>query len=240
MFFEEIRKNALQQWNEGLNRSRDDGRFSDDFSESEICKIQNECAVNNFHCSFLCSLGDWMNNVSDILYDDRFDGLTEKDWEVLFRYYTRLLLIISEIIEDFVIFNAQVNGYSGKGMKELSSKDIEQDNLDDGELKRLSNFINSVCKHKLEGNNLHVHNHHLMVDFVDFGGIQAQNQIYVDHQDWKAVDVNTTILMPSLFYFIDIVVRVHNKIFSFINENDKYKQKMFELYNDEWVENDEN
>jgi hypothetical protein len=117
-----------------------------------------------------------------------------------------------------------------------SSNDIENGVLTSNELKSLSDFINSVCKHKTERNNLHVHNHHLKIEFVDFNAIERENQIRIDSQNWENVNENTSILIPSLNYFLNLVIQINNKILSYINNDNNYKEKMVELYCDEWKE----
>lgn len=128
-------------------------------------------------------------------------------------------------------FNKTIRGYKGKNE---SSKNIEENAFRQDELKSISNFINSVCRHKTEQDNLHVHNHHLRIEFVDFGAVPETIQINLDSQDWKGIDMNCSILMPSLDYFLGVVVKIHDKIFSFINDEKDYKEKVFELYDDKW------
>lgn len=230
--FKEIRIAVLKNWNEGLNRKRNEGEFTDDYSESVWCKIQNECVANGKHCSFICSLGDWLDNISDLLHDNRFDALSQDDYDVMFRYYTRILLLVSEVIEDFVMLNKQILELEGK--KE-AGKDLENGILKANELKGLSQFINTVCKHKTENNNLHVHNHHLKIEFMDFGGGEHDNQISLNQQDWKVINRDTTILLPHLNYFIELVIKVNNKVLQYINNSIDYKKKLLEMYADEWT-----
>jgi hypothetical protein len=233
--FGEIRIEVLKNWNEGLIRHRKEGEFSDDYSESDWCKIQEECTNNGKHCSFICSLGDWLDNISDLLYDSRFDNLSVNDYEILFRYYTRILLLVSEVVEDFVMLNDQIWDFHDK---KKASRDLEKGILINEELKNLSEFINTVCKHKTEKNNLHVHNHHLKIEFVDFGAVEHENQIRFNRQNWMGLDKDTTILMPTLNYFIGLIIKTNNKVLSYIQNNPAYKNKMFERYADEWSTSD--
>jgi hypothetical protein len=230
--FGEIRIHVLKNWNEGLIRQRAEGEFSDDYSNSLWCVIQGECTDNGKHCSFICSLNDWLDNISDLLYDNRFDELTEDDYDVLFRYYTRILLLVSEVIEDFVMLNKQILNFTGK---KDASRDLEKETLTENELKNLSEFINSVCKHKTENNNLHVHNHHLSIEFTDFGSIEHDNQICINHQNWISINKDTTILMPPLNYFIELIIKTNNKVLDYIKNRPEYKTKLLKLYADEWT-----
>jgi len=231
--FGDIRLRVLENWYKELNRKRNDGEFTDDYSESAWCKIQNECTENGKHCSLICSLGDWLDNISDLLHDSRFDALTAENYDIMFRYYTRILLLVSEVIEDFVMLNKQILNLPGK--KE-ASRDLEKGILASNELKELSQFINTVCKHKTENDNLHVHNHHLQIEFIDLGADKHENQIRLNNQEWTSINHDTTILIPPLNYFIDLIIKANNKILQSIKNNADYKRKLLELYADEWTE----
>ena len=124
MVFGTIRKAALDEWNSTLKRKRGADDLSDDYSESNLCAWQEECTKNGKHCSFLCSFGDWLDNISDLLRDERFDRLDADKYEVLFRYFTRLLLITSELIEDMVTVN--------KTLKEFNNKKEAGEHLEKG------------------------------------------------------------------------------------------------------------
>jgi len=230
--FKEIRLQVLEKWNTGLTRSREAGELSDDYSNSEWCKIQGECTDYGKHCSFICSLNDWLDNISDLLHDNRYDELSADDSDVMFRYYTRILLLVSEVIEDFVMLNKKILNLNGKND---ASRDLENGILSTNELKDLSHFINTVCKHKTENNNLHVHNHHLTIEFVDFGITEHENQIRLGSQDWTMINKDTTILIPQLNYFIDVVIKTNDKVLTHIKENVDYKTKLFTIYADEWT-----
>lgn len=218
--FKPIRLAAINQWYSGLERTRSEDENSDYYGDSIMCKIQDSCTQNGKHCSFICSLGDWLDNVSDILQDTRFDNCTFKKYDPLFRYYTRLLLVISEIIEDFVSLHKQVIGRSKKD----SGNDLEKNILSSGEISNLSNFINSVCKHKTENDNLHVHNHHLTLEFEDFGFTPKINQINLANIYLANYNKETSILIPKLKYFLGLVIIVYKKIFELINNNESYKK----------------
>jgi hypothetical protein len=235
--FKTIRQNALETWYSGLSRTRVTGKFSDDYSDSTLCKWQRECTDDNKHCSFLCSLGDWLSNISDVLHDDRFDELNLEDdedaekEEALFRYYTRFLLLVSEVIEDFVVLNQKLKHLNTKG---LSGNDLENGILRNNELKDISEFINSVCKHKTERDNLHVHNHHLGFRFEDFDDNSENNQIRLGHLNIGQINMDTTVLVPKLTYFINVIVAVNNKVDNCIATDIEYKRELHELFVDEW------
>lgn len=235
--FKSIRENALDIWSLGLSRTREPGKLSDNYSDSTLCKWQRECTDNSKHCSFLCSLGDWLSNISDVLHDDRFDQLSlenDDDFEkedALFRYYTRFLLLVSEVIEDFVVLNQKLKNFS---KKDLSGQDLENGDLKSKSLKNISEFINSVCKHKTERDNLHVHNHHLNFRFEDFGETEEVNQIRLGHLNVGQINADTTILVPKLSFFINAIIAVNNKVDSNLTADAEYKKKLHELFVDEW------
>ena len=229
--FKTIRETALDNWNTELNRKREDGGYSDNYSESNLCNWQNECLAVNKHCSFICSFGDWLDNISDLLRDPRFDQLLNEEPQVLFRFYTKILLILSEIIEDIITLDKNVKEYNGK--KDATAH-IEIGYFGEGELKAISEFINSVCKHKTERDNLHIHNHHLKIEFVDFGDKEHENQIRLNNQDWTTINKNTTILIPELSYFIQVIIRLNKRFDNLLKTEDGYKERLFALYADEW------
>ncbi len=229
--FKTIREKVLDNWNTELSRKREHGSLSDNYSGSNLCCWQNECLSIKKHCSFICSFGDSLDNISDLLRDKRFDELTNGEGKVLFRFYTRVLLIVSKIIEDIVTLDKNLKDFKGK--KEATAH-LEADYFNEGELKAISAFINSVCKHKTERNNLHVHNHHLKTEFEDFDDNEHQNQIRLNHQDWATINNNTTILMPRLSYFIYIIIRLDKKFDALLRTEPGYKEKLYFLYADEW------
>lgn len=188
-------------------------------------------ALKGLHCSFYCSLGDWLNNISDELTDLRWDGVTDEDDHILFRYYIRILKFVSEVFEDFIVLHAFANNHvAGKTMhKSKAGESFAKGQFAENELKNLSNFINSVTKHKSKSKNLHVCNHHLKVVFEYFGAIHEENQISLDNQPWDRVDNTTTILMPCLTYLIEVVIRLHEKLGSLL-EDDSYAEKVYEHY----------
>ena len=79
-----------------------------------------------------------------------------------------------------------------------------------------------------------MHNHHLKIEFVDFGDSEHENQIRLNNQDWTVIDKDTTILMPQLKYFINVVIRLDKRFDDLLKTEVGYKEKLFALYADEW------
>jgi hypothetical protein len=230
--FKEIREVTFLNWLSALTRTREPGELSDNYSQSYICKWQKELTEKGEHCSVLCSIADWLDNVSDLLDDKRYDELSKNESEILFRYFTRILLIVSEIIEDFINLHANIKGIK----KPEASRELERaiSTLNNEELKSLSDFINSVCKHKSQGENYHIHNHHLKHEFEDFGDIEHENQISIKNIDWSKMDDKTTILFKPLLYYTNICVELNLAFDKLIGDEPSYKDKLFQLYSKKW------
>lgn len=229
--FKEIRTEAFSYWLTELGRTRSAGELSDNYKDSYLCKWQNELTDEGRHCSFLCSIADWLDNFSDLLDDQRYDGLDEGDSEVLFRFYTKIMLMASEILEDFVYLHGRIKDIKKKN---AIGKDLEQYGFRAGELEQLSNFINSVCKHKTERENYHVHNHHLKHEFVDFGASAHENQIRIGSLSWGTVNVETSVLMPPLKYFAEVIVKLNHNLDKLLTEEPDYKEKLNEIFTRDW------
>lgn len=228
--FKDIRVKAFKNWLKGLQRTREEGELSDDYGDSYICRWQDKYTSEGKHCSVLCSIADWLDNISDLLTDSRYDNQTINDSDVLFRFYTKVLLIVSEIIEDFIGLHATIKELNKKN----ASRDIEIRGFEHEELLKISHYINSVCKHKIEKHNYHVHNHHLTHEFEDFGAMIHENQIRLDNLSWESTNHNTTILLPQLEYFTETVIKL-NKIFDELLANEPgYKKGLEKTYVDDW------
>ena len=120
-----VRKSILENWLTKSKRKRATNSFEDDFSESLVCEWQNKW--QDGHVSVFCSIGEWSSNISDILSDEKYDYLYYiTDSEVLFRLYTRFLMVISELIEDLQHINSIIKDIDPDDKKK-SGRDFEQD-----------------------------------------------------------------------------------------------------------------
>lgn len=206
MEFGEVRKAALSSWKASTGRKRK-GK-SDNINYAWECIWQNHFSDKypNEHYSIFCSIGEWNSNISDCLKDSRYDKLSfndEEDREILFRYYTRLLLIISETLTDF---QDMINVFEDD--KSLKQEDIRkylsQFNDSDKELQNVFDFINTICKHKT--NNFHFCNHHTKISFED--GLINKNHTkdtisILNLNDYiKRRKIATEIIIPKLSYFL--------------------------------------
>ncbi|MDN3587872.1 hypothetical protein QWY86_14410 [Pedobacter aquatilis] len=143
------------------------------------------------------------------------------------------MLVASEILEDFIYLHGMLKDIKEKkGMGE----DIEKYIFNSGELKQLSNFINSVCKHKTERDNYHVHNHHFKHEFQDYGSSIHENQISINSLSWNSTNDKTTILMPSLKYFVEIIVKLNDNLDKLLKDEPGYLDKLDEIFTRDWKE----
>ena len=132
--------------------------------------------IESLHNSLYCSLGEWNSHVSDLLDIKKFDKIvfsnhfnfenqpTYDHMHALFRHYTRILLVTSEVITDFICVIKLL------GMKEKDAREfLYAGSIIPFSVNDIMNFINDVCKHKTLEGKLHCYNHHLPLYFEDCG-----------------------------------------------------------------------
>jgi len=202
--FRNTRKQALQRWVAGTNRDCD--LLNDEIVESLECAWQNRArdSLGHEHISIFCSLGEWASNISDILKDasrDRCDFLDYDHRQALYRYYTRFLLVVSEILSDFEDIVRETGSNCSKDPRRfLSSKK--------GEMHALNGFLNTVCKHKV--GKIHVCNHHLDIWFEDCPQKHGfKRPVTVEHLEFDHPD---GILVPKLGYFVEVILHCYTRL----------------------------
>jgi hypothetical protein len=79
-----------------------------------------------------------------------------------------------------------------------------------------------------------VDNHHLHILFEDGNAAKTENQVRIDNIIFGAMDKDTTILIPPLLYFVNIIVQVYNKVLDLMISDESYKERIFAKYNDPW------
>lgn len=236
--FGDIRKEALEYWLSETKRDSDDdvmvfGTYESKWAEKYTSK--------DMHNSLFCSMGDWNSHITDVLKDTSLDRIGFEDEfksEILFRYYTRFLLIISEVLSDFCkVMELLESAKQDKIRKSLSSKNLQFD------MKNLIGYINNICKHKIEKSTekaLHNRNHHCDKVFADAPQyIRADNTIHIGDYI-KDGFVKVQIESPRLKDVIDQVLYCYSKVdekLEAINEKDRElllaKFKAFEIHEDE-------
>ena len=172
-----VRKDVLTDWK---SRSKRVFKVTDNLVDTIECSWQNKAFDLGYnHISIFCSIGQFVSHITDLLRDYRFDkyefGKSEEVNELIFRYYSKILLIASEdftnfqdlyILADEKITTNQLNRFSKNEIR------VKQDNarhkLAKGteKIKKLLDYINKICKHKTA--NFHLCNHHIQFLFEDF------------------------------------------------------------------------
>ena len=236
--FGEIRKEALDYWLSETKRASDDDVMV--FGTYESIWAEKYTSMD-MHNSLFCSMGDWNSHITDVLKDTSLDSIEFEDEfksEVLFRYYTRFLLIISEVLSDFItLMGLLENVEKVKAKKLLSSQKLEFD------IKNLFGYINNICKHKIEKSSeiaLHNRNHHCDKVFADTPQYKrADNAVHVGDYV-KNGFVKVQIESPRLKEVINQVLFCYSKVdekLDALNEKNRelllIKFKSFEINIDE-------
>ncbi|HEV7332340.1 MAG TPA: hypothetical protein VGN63_14985 [Flavisolibacter sp.] len=225
MRFHEIRRRALESWAGVTGRKIADeiGELaSDNFAGAFECKWQN--AYQDKHVNLFCSLGEWGCNITDILRENRYDYLDltdESEAKILFRYYSRFLLVLSEMLTDFQdiyihLEKLQPSRKSNEAARQFYSqwygKDIYTEVL---------NFINCVCKHKTQ--HIHSCNNHNKIIFEDAGVVSLEYN-YVRMGDCTTAIHKNAILVPYLHSFTNLLASSYH----LLDEHFRRNQTKFE------------
>lgn len=231
MKFKQIRITALDHWLTESQRLRD---INDDYSMSIECTWQEELVPEDDHNSLFCSLAEWSTNISDLLSEKTYDNLkfdNQDHQEKLFRHYTRILLIVSEILTDFKDVLKYIKEYSGnrdrknrKATKQLSNPNLEFS------CSELFEYINNVCKHKIGDRGIsrkikyHVCNHHIKYSFKDDPNfIRIKNSLKVKNIKTKILKKNMKLEVPELMEILDQVLCGYIIIDKALNQKGKKK-----------------
>ncbi len=226
--FGKIRIETFNLWKEYTGRS---GRgYNESIADTYECDWQLK-ADEKFskHISVFCSLGEWASNISDILKDKSLhdlDFFTNNHRQPLYRYYTRLLLVVSEMLVDFQnIYEESDKKAIGTKARKFYSTDSNKKEIDN-----LFGYINNVCKHKTRS--IHTCNHHLNIWFEDTGRpSRRKEQIKIGNTKFDKTK-KPVIIVPPLSYIISVLINCYeqlNELFE-TNESDfdrlciKYKE----------------
>lgn len=247
--FGNIRENTLWRvWVSGTSRklytlkeSKYENLIYDTYWESYECIWQGKAESLkedvNWHVPHFCSLGEWARNVTDLLTDDRYDELSfvdVTDQEFLFRYYVRLLLIVSEILADFDSILHEANLTTSN--QQSARRKLLSDHIN---VHQLMQYINTVCKHK-SSSNLHLHNHHLKYWFEDSEmDCPFANPISLSKSNFDMHDKPDGITVPSL---ASIVIAITDGYATLGKLFEQYPEKFNDFclkVGDEYEEDDE-
>jgi len=224
--FANIRRSTLKHWKTRSNRVF---KTTDNINNSFECSWQNKgWNLGYNHISIFCSLGEFSSHISDLLRDYRYDRYnydqSEEINELLFRYYSRILLIASEVLTDlqdlYILSNEklttkQMNGLKGEILR--TKQDNARIALANGtnKIKDLLDFINKICKHKTS--NFHLCNNHVKFLFEDFHSKinTKKKRISIGNINcFTSYNPSTLkkymkpdyIVLPKLEYIIDLII----------------------------------
>lgn len=217
--FGPIRKAALIYWAEQTGRQLTDDigdlLLTDSFVGAYECDWQN--GFTGGHVNLFCSLGDWACNLTDLLKDDRFDNLNLDNDEqliVLFRFYTRIMLIISELLTDFQDIYLHARNLKLKQDNSIARRFYFPNETPD-RITRVLDYINSTCKHKTQ--HIHFCNDHLPIHFDD-SSKRRKKINYLSINDTKITGKNG-ILVPKLKYLICTILTCYRRINNYFKQN---------------------
>ncbi|GAL86072.1 hypothetical protein MYP_3301 [Sporocytophaga myxococcoides] len=225
--FKEIRLEVKEYWLAETKRKR---YINDSIIDSFECLWQNNYTEGDKHNSIFCSIGEWNNHITDILTDRKFDKVifaSSKHNTALFRYYTRLFLVVSEILTDFLDLMVYLNDIKNdKARKLLNIKDHYFT------FQEFFDYINNICKHKIgDGRNLaikyHCLNHHIDYFFLDSGKKKTKKLISIKNLSSIKVDGTEQIEVPRIIDVIKLVINCYNHIdLAFRDNYPSYKTKL--------------
>ena len=229
--FGRAREKSLKAWLNGTSRQlvRINSRQSiffdvDIFHKSFECRWQGRAGKaakkNDWHVPHFCSLGEWASGITDLLLQEHLDdlcfsfgaNLREEDKllnNMLWRQYTRILLLVEQICGDLISLHREVTGETASSIRKKLSKIITQE--------QLFGFINNVCKHKdgnkSKGQGFHSHNHHLPLYFLDSNSQcnfkNAYSILKVSHANNSTPD---GIVVPKLIDIIQTLVESYESV----------------------------
>ncbi|MBK9049323.1 MAG: hypothetical protein IPL74_22485 [Bacteroidetes bacterium] len=223
--FKKTRIAARNYWLKSTKRKR----YINDITFSSLeCEWQNLYVSNGFHNSFYCSLGEWNSHITDILSEetyDKYDFKTPRYNQALFRYYTRLLLISSEILTDFQDFLILLTGDKQKHVRTKLS--ISPHNFT---CQELFTFINNICKHKageIKKFKYHCLNHHINYIFNDSILKHTQPTVNINNIESITLVGNEKIEVPKLEDILKQIINCYSVLDNYLKSN--YKNVIAQL-----------
>ena len=231
MKFKQVRIASFNHWLSVTQRVR---TINDDYSRSIECTWQDKLVPQDQHNSLFCSLAEWSTNISDLLSEKAYDNLEfdNKDHqEKLFRHYTRILLIVSEILTDFKDLLKYLKDYSGNNDRKnrKASKQLSNPNLEFS-CSELLDFINNVCKHKIGDRGIsrkikyHICNHHIKYSFKDDPSIERRkNSLKVKNIKTKIPNKDMELEVPELIEILNQVLHGYRTLDKALNQQGKKK-----------------
>lgn len=209
--FKETRLNTKSRWHTITKRKRSATQINDNMTDSFECNWQRDFVQAEEHASIFCSIGEWATSITDFLHDSKFDNCSfsyKSQRIALFRHYTRLLLITSEILVDFEDIIKHLNN------KQKNVRAYLSDNSLSFSFNDIMAYINNVIKHKFDklqcDAKYHLCNHHIDYDFKDSKTFKTiHNNIRVSH---LKSNEGSRIEVPSLIEIINQILFSYQKL----------------------------
>lgn len=214
--FKSIREEALINWLKGSKRTRD---IDDNFSDSFECDWQVYFVPEDKHNSCFCSIGEWNSHITDVLSDESLDNLSfdiPEESKVLYRYYGRFFLIVSEVLTDF----RQFLNHLDKTLNQQKISNLVSISDSEFTFSELFNFINNIFKHKFGDSDKKYHclNHHVEYSFVDSSVYKyEENDVTIKTLNSISKDFNR-LEIPKLNSIIDLVHNCYLVLNAKLNE----------------------
>ena len=206
--FRSLRKSVLIHWLKQTKRKR--MPWGNDIRYDAMDCAWHELTPEGVHCNFFCGVGEWVDNITDVLDDTTCDKLNFRDprhHPRLYRQYIRILFIISELIDDLSNAIEECGG---------STKQRSQRNLLFPEAHGLAGFVNLAIKHKTTV--FHSHNNHLPIYFDDFHILPAESSAFSIStpcpQDPSCIQI------PKLSVLIQFVLLAYQNFDDFLRNGD--------------------
>jgi len=236
--FYEFRIDALNYWIDNTNRVITD-KYSniknDDLVATFECKWQNKSTHG--HVSIFCSLGEWASNITDILKDESLDKCYFEDLEeshLLYRHFTRLLLVVSEMLTDFQDIYMMSRGLDPNNYKDRKKAAPRKflfgiNEIDIDPLTEILGFTNNVCKHKTQ--HIHKCNHHLDIYFHDDPATDKFDmEQYIHSKKLDFTQGKAGIVMPKLRFILYTVILCYKKLDDYFNKDEVAFDKICTVY----------
>ncbi len=228
MKFKKTRQSCLRLWLKQTKRKR---HINDVTYDTIECSWQTNFVTNGMHNSFFCSIAEWNTHITDLLRDTNFDkyDFTKKGYRsALFRHYTRILLIVSEIITDFQNFIELLEGGDQDSARKMLTNPKASFSTQE-----LFDFINAICKHKVgqkSFNKYHYYNHHIEYSFLDSGLEIGSGTINLKNIKSISPKANDSLEIPKLEDIIEQVLFAYSVVNKSLKKNYKSKINILKVF----------
>jgi len=228
MKFKKSRQTCLKLW---LTQTRRKRHINDATYDTIECSWQTKFVTRDMHNSFFCSIAEWNTHITDLLKDTSYDKyeFSKKGYRsALFRHYTRILLIVSEIITDFQNFIELL-----EGVGQTEARNMLTNPKASFCTQELFDFINAICKHKVgqkSFNKYHYYNHHIEYTFLDAGLPVKSGTINIKNVKIVSPKPKDSLEVPKLHDIIEQVLFAYSVVNNSLEKNYKSKIKILQTF----------